>query len=76
MVAARRRNDDSPFATLTPRELQVVALLARGRRNVSIAEDLRISPATVKRHVSSILKKTGHSNRTEIELDAVQYRRS
>jgi pimeloyl-ACP methyl ester carboxylesterase/DNA-binding CsgD family transcriptional regulator len=51
---------------LTGRELEVLRLVASGKRNVEIAETLVISPATVTRHVSNILKKTVLSNRTEL----------
>jgi DNA-binding NarL/FixJ family response regulator len=52
-------------ATLTPREVEVLALLARGKPNREIASWLSISERTVKFHVSSILGKLGAANRTE-----------
>jgi DNA-binding NarL/FixJ family response regulator len=49
---------------LTRRESEVLALLAAGHSNRQIADDLVISPATVARHVHSILAKVGVANRT------------
>ncbi|HET7478767.1 MAG TPA: response regulator transcription factor [Rubrobacteraceae bacterium] len=50
---------------LTPRELEVLALLARGRKNAEIAGNLFITERTVKFHVSSLMRKLGADNRTE-----------
>jgi LuxR family transcriptional regulator, maltose regulon positive regulatory protein len=50
---------------LTGRELEVLAMLAAGHSNQSIASRLFISPDTVKKHVSHILGKLGAGNRTE-----------
>jgi LuxR family maltose regulon positive regulatory protein len=50
---------------LTGRELEVLAMLAAGRSNQSIAGHLFISLDTVKEHVSHLLGKLGAANRTE-----------
>jgi NarL family two-component system response regulator YdfI len=50
---------------LTPREIEVLELLAEGRSNKSIAERLGISDQTVKFHLASIFGKLGASTRTE-----------
>jgi DNA-binding CsgD family transcriptional regulator len=49
---------------LSARELEVLRLVARGRRNAEIAKDLVITARTARFHVASILKKLGASNRT------------
>jgi LuxR family maltose regulon positive regulatory protein len=50
---------------LTPRELEILALLAAGTPNPRIAEQLVVSLDTVKKHVSHLLDKLGAANRTE-----------
>ncbi len=56
---------------LTPRELEVLALLARGQPNKEIADSLYIGERTVKFHVSSILAKLDAGNRTEAARIAI-----
>lgn len=50
---------------LTPREMEVLQLLAQGLANKQIAHELEISEHTVKFHISSIYAKLGATNRTE-----------
>ena len=50
---------------LTSRELEVLAMLAAGRPNQSIAGELFVTLDTVKKHVSHLLGKLGAANRTE-----------
>ena len=57
---------------LTPRELEVLQLMAQGLRNKEIAAKLTISQRTVKFHTSSIMGKLGASNRTEAVKVAAQ----
>jgi DNA-binding NarL/FixJ family response regulator len=55
LVAARRRDD--PLAVLSPREREVLALMAEGRSNAGIARRLWVTEGTVEKHVRAILTK-------------------
>ena len=57
---------------LTGREVEVLRLLAAGRTNQQIADDLFIAPGTAAKHVANILGKTGSANRTEAAAYATQ----
>ncbi len=57
---------------LTERELEVLALIARGLANKAIALELGVAEKTVKTHVSNILGKLGLSDRTQAALYAVR----
>ncbi len=56
----------APPGPLTPRERQIVALIASGRTNKDIAAELVISPATAARHVANILTKLGFTSRAQV----------
>jgi NarL family two-component system response regulator LiaR len=57
---------------LTPRELEVLRLIARGRSNKVIALELGMAEKTVKTHVSHLLAKLGVADRTQAALYAVR----
>ncbi len=57
---------------LTGREQEVLSLLAKGLTNSEIAERLHISKHTVKNHISSIYRKIGINDRTQIALLAIR----
>lgn len=61
----RTRSNKSPAQILSPREFEVLELLARGFRNKDVAQALIISPSTTKVHVRHILEKLGVRSRSE-----------
>ena len=63
-----------PLQPLTPREVEVLGLLAQGYTYCEIAQVLVISPGTVKRHVEAILGKLGVDNRVQAAVAAVRRR--
>jgi DNA-binding NarL/FixJ family response regulator len=65
-------NDEAFDEPLTPREVQVVELLAQGLPNKAIAARLGISDQTVKFHLASIAGKLGAANRTDTVRRAVR----
>jgi DNA-binding NarL/FixJ family response regulator len=52
-----RRRDSGPLARLTPRELEVLGLMAEGRSNSAIAQSLVLTVGAVEKHVANILMK-------------------
>jgi NarL family two-component system response regulator LiaR len=75
-VAARLMEEvavrDDPSEPLTPREREVVDLIARGFSNKRIAAELGIAEKTVKAHVSNVLSKLGLNDRTQVAMHAVR----
>lgn len=66
--------EDPAFRKLSPRELQVMALVTRGLSNREIGRILHLSEGTVRNYVSSIMEKMGFRNRIEIATYAVEHR--
>lgn len=72
-VTAPPGPDDRPgVEALTPRELEVLRLIARGKSNKEIAAELFITEKTVKTHVSNLLGKLGLHDRTQAAVYAVK----
>lgn len=63
---------DQEIEALSPRELDVLQLIARGMENAEIAGTLNISPRTAKNHVSNILAKLGVPSRIQAAIYAVR----
>ena len=64
-----RRRHEGPLDELSPREREVLALLAQGKSNQGIAEELAVTSAAVEKHVTSIFQKLG------LEMNPTDHRR-
>jgi DNA-binding NarL/FixJ family response regulator len=60
------RQDPTWLDALTPREREVLGLIALGRTNTEIARDLVVSMATVKTHVARLMRKTAARDRVDL----------
>jgi DNA-binding NarL/FixJ family response regulator len=69
----RATSSDEQAVTLTPRELDVIRLLALGADNAGIGRELSISRHTVKQYVTTICKKIGVHGRVEAAVYAVRH---
>lgn len=68
--AARTRSEEGVFPELTDREREILVLIARGRSNAEIAEELTISLKTVRNHASNIFNKLQVADRTQAAIRA------
>ena len=69
---AERESRGTAFAAISERELQVLSLVAEGKTNKEIAEQIFLSEKTVRNYVSSILAKLNLSNRAEATAFAIK----
>ena len=66
-------NDNATTEPLTPRETEILQLMARGLSNQEISQELFVSMPTVKTHVTHILRKTNSRDRVHAVLYAVHH---
>ncbi len=64
--------DRLTITDLSTKELEVLRLLSRGMSNISIADNLCVSPSAVKYHVNNILSKLGATDRTQAVITALK----
>src|SRR5712692_1692193 len=70
---AARAQDVSAFSSLTEQERRVLALVADGKTNREIAQDLHLGEGTIRNYVSNILGKLGVANRAEAAAYATKH---
>lgn len=68
------RSNEAPVDQLTPREMDVLRLVAKGMSNKEIADKLIISEKTTKTHISNILSKLHLADRTQVAIYALRQR--
>jgi two-component system, NarL family, nitrate/nitrite response regulator NarL len=72
LLRSTPRDDGTPLDPLTPREIEVLQLVAEGLPNKGIAARLGVSEHTAKFHVNAILRKLGAQSRTEAVVRATR----
>jgi NarL family two-component system response regulator LiaR len=73
MVKMRQKNTHLPHEDLTSREIEILLLMAEGKTNQDIADELFIALKTVKTHVSNILSKLNVQDRTQAVIYAFKH---
>ncbi|TYS14981.1 response regulator transcription factor [Rossellomorea vietnamensis] len=73
MLKMRGRNTSQPHEELTNREMEILLLMAEGKTNQEIADELFIALKTVKTHVSNILGKLNVADRTQAVIYAFKH---
>ena len=73
-ISQSKSKQSTPQANLTPKEREVLGLVAKGESNKGIADSLSISEKTVKNYIGNILGKLYLSNHTEAALYAIQHK--
>jgi DNA-binding NarL/FixJ family response regulator len=66
LVEARTRAQRSPLNELTPRELEILTLVARGSSNQAIADELVLTKRAVEKHINAIFLKLGLTDATDV----------
>lgn len=66
LVATRTASKRSPLERLTPRELEVLAEIAQGKNNASVATSLVLSERAVEKHINSLFSKLGLSEERDV----------
>jgi DNA-binding NarL/FixJ family response regulator len=66
LIAERRRIERSPLAELTPRELEILAYVARGHSNQAIADELVLTKRAVEKHINAIFLKLGLTEAADV----------
>jgi len=66
LISERARAERSPLVELTPRELEILALVAQGQSNQGIADELVLTKRAVEKHINAIFLKLGLSESLEV----------